>query len=116
MCILVVDDDDLVRCAAVMVLEEAGYRTVEAACVSEALDVIRDDPRRISHLFTDVRMPGRQDGIDLARIVRKEHPHIGVVITSGYHDHQVDAVDHCVRFLPKPWTTIDVLNVVVPNG
>lgn len=116
MCILVVDDDDLVRGTAVMVLEEAGYDTLEAGDVPEALALLRSDAARITHVFTDVRMPGWQDGIDLAMLIREQHPHIGVVITSGYHDRKIEALDHCVRFLPKPWTTIDVLNVVVPNG
>lgn len=41
----------------------------------------RDDVRL---LFTDVRMPGLCDGMDLARQVHAHWPHILLVITSGH--------------------------------
>lgn len=115
MSILVVDDDELVRSTAVMVLQDAGYDTVEAADVAQALAILDDRADAITHLLTDVRMPGWQDGVDLAVSVRNEFPHITVVVSSGYHEHAVDAIDEGVQFLPKPWTTSDVVNAMTAS-
>lgn len=84
MSILFVDDDRLVRHTALMVLEEAGHTVLEAESASSAQLVLRQHHEDITHMLTDVRMPGWQDGIDLAEMVATEHPHIKIVVMSGY--------------------------------
>ena len=64
-CVLVVEDDPLVRFVAVQVLADAGFETIEAGDAAQALDVLRGSDR-IYVLFTDVRMPGRMNGFELA--------------------------------------------------
>ena len=62
-------------------------------------------------VFTDVLLPGDIDGIGLARAVRERHPHLPVLLTSGYakalsgrHDlpilrkpYQIEALAEAVR-------------------
>lgn len=112
MCVLVVDDDLLVREIAVMVLEDAGHTTVEASNAAEALGLIREDSGHYTHLLTDVRMPGAMDGIDLAQIVRREQPSVTVIVTSGYNDRRAHRLDDAVSFLPKPWIAEHLLRLI----
>jgi two-component system, response regulator PdtaR len=65
---LVVDDEELLRLYAAGLLEDHGFKVIEAENASAALKVFqsRSDVRL---LFTDVQMPGELNGIDLAREV-----------------------------------------------
>ena len=83
--ILVVEDDPDVREIALAVLEEAGYRVLEAASGDEAYRLLLAHPDlRIDALFTDVVMPGRLDGIDLADAARELRPGLRVLYTTGF--------------------------------
>lgn len=70
--ILVVDDDALVRLTNVLMVEDAGYDTVEAESAAQAIAILeaRSD---IHVLLTDVNMPG-VDGVELAHYVRDRWP------------------------------------------
>ena len=61
-CVLVVEDDPLVRFVAVQTLADAGFETIEAVDAAQALELLRRDDRTINVLLTDVRMPGRMNG------------------------------------------------------
>src|SRR5277367_5526302 len=71
--VLVVEDEELLRLHAANLLEDHGYRVIEAANAAAALKVLetRNDVRL---LFTDIQMPGRIDGMDLARQVHARWP------------------------------------------
>ena len=74
--ILVVEDDRDVREVALAVLEGAGYRVLEAASGDDAYQLLLAHPEmNIDLLFTDVVMPGRLDGIDLANAACALRPH-----------------------------------------
>jgi two-component system, response regulator PdtaR len=106
--ILVVEDEALVRLYAVGLFEENGFDVVEAANADAALKLLetRDDVRL---LFTDIRMPGSCDGMDLARKVHARWPHILLVITSGHtRPAQADIPDHG-RFVGKPYRASELL-------
>jgi PAS domain S-box-containing protein len=81
--ILVVEDNADVRRVAVSLLEQLGYRTMEVETASAALDLLAGD-RHIDLVFSDVVLPGRADGLALARTVVERYPQIPVVLTTGY--------------------------------
>jgi CheY-like chemotaxis protein len=110
--ILVVDDEPILRMTATAILEDAGYEVAEATSGDEAFARIEAEPRRYTHVFTDVEMPGVLDGIRLARLVSTLYPAIVVTVTSGNEEEDGGAAEHYSRFVRKPWTPIDVLNVV----
>ena len=66
--ILVVEDNADVRHVAVSLLEQLGYRTIEAETASAALDVLAAGAGRRTLVFSDVVLPGQTDGLALARI------------------------------------------------
>ncbi|MGT2477940.1 response regulator [Methylobacterium oryzae CBMB20] len=64
------------------ILEDAGFRVLEAINVVQALRILNQHHDAIELLFTDVHMPGNADGFDLARQTTERWPHIGVVVAS----------------------------------
>jgi len=83
--ILVVDDDVAVRKVVTLQLAALGYATIEAGSAAEALEILAAD-KPFDLLFTDVVMPGRMSGVDLARLAREKWPNLKVLLTSGYPD------------------------------
>lgn len=107
--ILVVEDEELLRLNAADILEEQGYRVVEADNADAALKVLeaRDDVRL---LFTDIQMPGSLDGLDLARQVHVRWPRILLVITSGRSLPERSKIPDDSRFVAKPYQARKLLS------
>ena len=101
--ILVVDDDALVRVHSNLALEDAGYEVVEASNAADALVKLEERPD-IAALFTDVRMPGDLNGIDLANAVHAQRPDIAILVTSGADNGTTAALSKAARFVQKPYT------------
>lgn len=109
--VLVVEDDALVRAMAVDALEEEGFEVIEAPSADYALTVLqaRSDIRVV---FTDVTMPGALNGFDLARLVQQIYPHIVVLVTSGALPPGFSGEAPKAKFMPKPYKTAEVIQVV----
>lgn len=103
-CALVVDDDALLLMNAAVILEDAGYRTLEAHSGDAALDVLREHHATVQLLFTDVHMPGDHDGFALATKVADHWPHIAIVIASGRARPTPDELPDSAHFIPKPFS------------
>lgn len=82
-CILLVEDELLIREIMVESLQDAGFDVVEASTGDEAIALIRGTPRSFSALVTDFHMPGRNDGSAVADCIRQHLPKVPVVIVSG---------------------------------
>ncbi|UVF22337.1 response regulator (plasmid) [Microvirga terrae] len=81
--ILVVEDEALVRMMLADVLDDAGFKVMEAAHADEALHILAAIPD-VQVVVTDLEMPrGSINGFELARRVREDRQDIGVVIASG---------------------------------
>ncbi len=109
--ILVVEDEELLRLHAADLLEEHGFRVVEARNAAAALKVLesRDDVRL---LFTDIQMPGALDGMDLAREVHQRGPGVLLVITSGQKKPTEAEIPDHGRFVAKPYRAAELLGQV----
>ena len=99
--VLVVDDEPLIRLSAIDVVRDAGFGAVAASGAEQALQLLEQQPD-ISLLFTDIRMAGESDGLDLARTVRERWPNVRVIVTSG-HTNSVGA-ENDITFLSKPYS------------
>jgi CheY-like chemotaxis protein len=107
--VLIVEDEPLLRSMAVEFLSEAGLVTFEAENATEALELLNRRAQEVAVLFTDVRMPGSMDGLDLARLAHNSWPWIRVIVTSGAFGRPSDKLPDDADFLRKPWLPLDLL-------
>ena len=109
--VLLVEDDGLVRLDAAATLRDAGFDVIEADDAEEALALMnaRDD---IALLFTDINMPGRMDGVELARRAHDLYPAICVLLTSGQVRPKQREIPAEGVFLAKPYSPNDMTRAV----
>ena len=81
--ILVVEDDDEVRDVAVAFLKRLGYRVLEAADATAALELLARETS-IALLFTDVVLKSDMNGAELAERAIERRASLKVLFTSGY--------------------------------
>ena len=81
--VLLVDDEDAVRCPAAERLREVGFRVLEAADGSSALRMLGGGAR-IDLLVTDVGLPNGMNGRQVAEAVRERVPRVPVLFITGY--------------------------------
>lgn len=106
--VLVVEDELLIRLTIIDALEEAGFEVLEAASADDALDVIEN--QTIHFLFTDIQMPGKLSGVDLANIVSKRFPDAGIIVASGRITAQDIALPDSAEFFSKPYSFATVID------
>ncbi len=89
-------------------LEGAEFEVVEAADADAALRVLRNRPD-VRVLFTDIQLPGKLDGLELARRVHEQWPNALLLITSGNtRPSRAEIADHG-HFLAKPYLPHEVI-------
>jgi two-component system, response regulator PdtaR len=107
--ILVVEDEVLVRNLLAEELREAGFCVIEAAHAEEAMSYLQAG-EAVDLVFTDVRMPGSRNGLELARVLRAWHPSLPIILTSGNNPPR--GADEIGPFIPKPYDIQRALAVV----
>jgi len=117
---LVVDDDALIRMDAADILEEAGFRVLEAATPEQALSVLEQRGESVQLLFTDVQMPpSKNDGFYLAKKCAASWPEIGIIVASGQIEPKADDLPQGAIFVRKPFSADvvhDHLQRLLPDG
>ena len=112
-CILVVDDEAIMREVAGAILDELGYSTILAENGEEAVNIYRERRNDISMVLLDVIMPqrsGRQVYNDLKEI----DPDVRVLFASGYWQDDEDewpSFDD-VHFIQKPYTLQEIAQAI----
>lgn len=103
--ILVVEDEVLIRLPLAEYLRECGYRVFEASNVAEAKAVL-DADTPVDLVFSDVNMPGNENGFVLASWIRRRHPDTQVLLTSGIANATEKAEGLCDDgpLLAKPYS------------
>jgi signal transduction histidine kinase len=112
--ILVVEDEESVRRLSCTLLEQLGYRVLEASSPKEAEDVFKDEGHSIDLLLTDVVMPGTPGPV-LFKKLEASQPGLKVLLMSGYTDTGIvrgGQLDAGVAFLQKPFTAEDLARSV----
>jgi DNA-binding NtrC family response regulator len=99
--VLLVEDEPLIRLFIAELLEDAGFRVVEAANAMEALVILEAD-LDVNVLLTDVDMPLGCTGFELAQKVHKSWPQIEILIMSGRQWPAHGDLPPGAAFLAKP--------------
>jgi signal transduction histidine kinase/CheY-like chemotaxis protein len=87
-CILVVEDEDVVRQIVVELLTEQGFVVLSAANGAEGLRILESEGK-IDLLLTDVGLPGGMNGRQLADAARIAYPQLRVLFMTGYAENAV---------------------------
>jgi CheY-like chemotaxis protein len=111
--VLLVEDEFLVRLVLADELRDQGYEVVEAETGDRAAQLLECGSFDV--LLTDVRMPGKLDGIDLAHRARISCPKLPVLVVSGYAEQirtRLASVAAPMAFLAKPFAMSRILDLI----
>ena len=109
--VLVAEDDRSLRRLAKTLLEEHGYRVIEAEDGEDAVRKFKDNQEQIGLLLLDIIMP-RLDGRKAYEEIKKLQPNIKVLFASGYTEDLLsikDVLDQGLHFIQKPMSPHDLL-------
>ena len=81
--VLIAEDEFLIQATLEDVMTEAGFEHISLPNADEAILALEEDSARFCALITDVRMPGKTDGWDLARRARELKPIMPVIYMTG---------------------------------
>ena len=114
MCVLLVEDEWLIRTIMAEELVDAGFQVTSAETGDEALGLLSGAMPSFSILVTDIHMPGRTDGISLARFVRDRFPSVPIIYTTGRPDAlgKADLPGGRVSMLVKPYKPSRLIEAV----
>jgi CheY-like chemotaxis protein len=105
---IVVEDDELQREMAAVVLEECEMNVIPCETAEDATAILEALSCQPLMLFTDVQLPGALTGADLAFLVRTKFPEARVVVTSG--NDLPPPLPEGAHFIPKPWTPRELVH------
>jgi len=105
----VVEDDALIRELVVEALQEEGFEVIQAADGEEAFEWCRRQSADV--LVTDIRLPGKVDGWQIAERCRGHHPDLSVIYATGFSPVIPRPVPGGV-FLQKPFHPDEIVNAV----
>ena len=112
--ILIVDDEADIRALTSGILEDEGYETRLGADAASALAELK--ARRPSLVLLDIWLQGSDlDGLELLRIIKKEHPPVPVIMISGHGtvESAVTAIkDGAYDFIEKPFKSDRLLLMI----
>ncbi len=111
MSVLVVEDNIEVGRFATDALAELGYGTTLVENATHALEELAAGAVRYDVVFTDVVMPG-MTGVELAQEIRRHHPDLPVVLTSGYSHGMSESGSDGLELLQKPYSIEQLSHVL----
>jgi signal transduction histidine kinase len=113
--ILVIDDDEVARESAQVLLTRWGYQVSLASSGEEGVEILRHDPHDL--VLVDLAMPGI-GGLEVLKLVREMDPTLICIMVTGHAtlQHAVEAMKlGSYDFLAKPFSP-DELKMTVNRG
>ena len=102
--VLIVEDGPEMRMLLATHVVRAGYRAIPVTNPADGLAALQANSD-IALVFTDVRMPDKENGINFIRVVRRRWPNLPLAAITGYPDDlsELHGTPECpVLILPKP--------------
>jgi DNA-binding NtrC family response regulator len=110
--ILVVEDDPLILEFLCEILQEEGFVVQPHTSADAASVYLEQHSGNVRLLLTDITMPGKLNGADLANDFGDRWPDKPIMIMSGFETPQSSGVRHSVSFIKKPWALGQLLDCV----
>ncbi len=111
--ILIIDDEQEMRDISYQIFKIEGYDVDTAADAESAMFKIKNNP--YDFLLVDLVLPGRLNGLDIIKQVRKDMPKVKIIAYSGFSG--IDIAEKVIRagannFIAKPFRRQEIINVV----
>ncbi|MDX8384718.1 MAG: response regulator, partial [Ghiorsea sp.] len=103
--VLVVDDEEVVRTLAALLLEDAGFEAILAKDGVEGLDLLHQHQQDIMLVLLDMTMP-KMSGDEFYKHMRVFETDIPVLVSSGYAEQDIQArfdTNGAIAFIQKPY-------------
>lgn len=102
--VIVVEDEEDFRASLREVLTYEGFAIIDVGSAESAASLLRQGG--VGLLVTDIDLPGRLDGIALARVARQQRPHMPIIFISGQPPklNEAWAFDGPAAFFHKPFS------------
>jgi two-component system, NtrC family, sensor kinase len=101
--VLLVEDNAEVAEVLTGMLKELGHTVEWVTGAVEALDRLKAEPKP-DRVITDILMPGGMGGVELAKAVRESHPHLPVLLITGYSGKANEVLKEGFKVLKKPFS------------
>ena len=101
--VLLVEDDAEVSALTRELLSSLGFSVMHVSSAEAALGALANS-RNIEMVLSDVMMPGGVSGLQLAREIRKRHPKLPILLTTGYVEAVAAMDDGEFDVLAKPFS------------
>src|SRR5208337_1870163 len=109
--ILIAEDNEEVRVLSKKVLEEFGYKVIDAMDGEDAINKFKENKDSVSLVMVDLIMP-KKSGKEAIDEIRKIKPDVKVLLTSGYTFDIISRkgiLEEGMDFISKPVTPRDLL-------
>lgn len=110
--VLLVEDDPDVRRVVRQQLIDLGYPVIEANNGAQALELVAQ-VADIAIVLSDVVMAGDIDGRELGRRISASHPHLRILLMSGYNEDAGAARAGDLPLLTKPFLRQDLAQALL---
>ena len=101
--VLLVEDDREVSALTRELLASLGFSVTHVTGAEAALGALANS-RHIDIVLSDIMMPGGVSGVQLAREIRRRHPDLPILLTTGYVESAADIKDGEFNLLLKPFS------------
>ncbi len=109
LCVLLVDDEAIVRDVTADFLRQQGHQVLQAGDGFTALKLFQADHDRIDLAVIDFAMPG-MTGVDLAVAMHSRRPDLPIILLTGYFD--LEAVPNDITVMHKPFSDAGLLEAI----
>jgi PAS domain S-box-containing protein len=112
--VLVIEDEKITRRFITKVLNENGYKVLQAASIEEASEHMKKKQKEIQMLFSDVVLTDGS-GLQFAEESINKNKNLKVILSSGYTDEKAELSSIAkkkFKFLEKPYEVQDLLKKV----
>ena len=111
-CLLLVEDDELVRDTVSMMLQDEGFNVIEASSAAEAIRLVHDG-LDVPVIVTDVDLGIGLSGTELADALHRLQPELRVIFITGRTGSLANRPrDEREAVLPKPFESAALSHLI----
>ncbi|MBM9521220.1 response regulator [Desulforhopalus vacuolatus] len=114
---LIIDDEPDMCWALEQILKHNDIVSSTASNAGEALALLETNRFRFQVAFVDAKLPDIE-GLELARLIRKNNPYIAIVMISGFFYKDGDEVKEALKtgtisaFIAKPFNNNEIVKLL----